>query len=1074
MKKFYKLQANVFTLTRLMQKINFKFLALFILLIYSVGADAQILQRGDATNAVRLSTNMTTFQINKPEGVIAGDLLIANFVQNETDNDNGGLSNVSLTGWTLFAGRQIHSQGTNNRDNQWFGTLLYRVADGTEGNSFTFNTSNRADMAFGTIVAFSGVDCVGGLRPNGTIGGPFDVVPSSSMSVDDDNNPRVNSITTTTNNAAVLMFVQANDNNTFASWSAESTSISELYNFRTSDGDDAALGAAWGIKATAGAVGLSQVVMSASDRWAAIQVALRPKPACPSTIQPGQTTSSVATACIGEEVQLSLQNSFANTAATFQWQSTAVGSTSWTAIGGATSSNYNFSFSSMMQYRCVVSCDGSSANSTPIIISASPFLNCYCAVTATSDDGSGVTQVDFNTISNASSGNPSYTSFATIETSVVSGESYPISVRVNTGGNYAVGASVWFDWNQNGLLEEVERTYLGFAVNETNGLTSLSQISITIPADALIGETLMRVRASYFYDTYDASSCGNQNWSEAEDYKIIVQHEENWIGVVSSQWDNASNWENGNVPGINTKAIIKPATFQPEVTTNALAAAIYVQEASTLKIMNNASLTVLEAITVENGGDFIVKNGANLVQIKDLANSGAVRVEKTTRPLMRQDYVIWSSPVQGTQTLKQFSPQTLDNRFYDYDITNNVWAVTNNQIPFNIANGYLIRLPNNHPIDPTPWTGEFNGVPNNGTKVVSMPAPRSGNQNRYFLVGNPYPSAIDMQKFLEANESSITGVFYIFRKTNGVVGRSSYFSKSKNPDYDPANPGSKRFLFNDNLEGIDQDVIPSGQGFFVEMIQGASQVIFTNEMRVADNAGILNRNSDNPMSDRYTLELSDSSDGFSQMQIGHYNATTLGYDAGYDATVLGNSGILLGSLIEDVTDTFAVQAINEFDVTTSIPLRFKTQVAGEFTIELKEVEGLFMLAENKIYIEDTDTGVIHDFSDGAFVFTAESGDFTSRFKIVYQQSTLNIISPENTNGIPVVFAKNQEVNVKVVDSEIKQITVYTLDGKMHASQKYLNSISQVQLPIHGIRNQVIIIQLLLQDGTSFAKKVYLD
>lgn len=1070
MKKFYKLQANVFTLTRLMQKINFKFLALFILLIYSVGADAQILQRGSATNAVRRSTNMTTFTVGNPVGVAAGDLLIANFVQNETDNDNGGLSNVSLQGWTLFAGRQIHNNGTDNGDNQWFGTLLYRVADGTEGNSFTFNTSNRADMAFGTIVAFSGVDCVGGLRPNGTIGGPFDVVPSSSMSLGNSDNPRVNSITTTTNNAAVLMFVQANDDNTFASWSNTSTPINELYDFRTSELDDAALGAAWGIQATAGAVGLSQVEMSASDRWAAIQVALRPKPACPSTIQPGQTTSSVATACVGEEVQLSLQNSFANTAATFQWQSAAVGSTSWTAIGGATSSNYNFSFSSMMQYRCVVSCDGSSANSTPIIISASPFLNCYCAVTATTDDGSGVTRVDFNTIANASSGNPSYTSFATIETSVVRGESYPISVLINTAGNYTMNTRVWFDWNQNGVFEESESTSLGSTTNQTNGPTSLSP-SIAIPSGAALGETRMRIRS-----TYDVQpiACGNQNWSEAEDYKIIVQNEEEWIGVVSSQWDNASNWENGNVPGINTKAIIKPATFQPEITTSALVAAIEVKAASTLKIMNNASLTVLEAITVENGGDFIVKNGANLVQIKDLANSGAVRVEKTTRPLMRQDYVIWSSPVQGTQTLKQFSPQTLDNRFYDYNTTNNVWAITNNQIPFNIANGYLIRLPNNHPIVPTPWTGEFNGVPNNGTKVVSMPAPRSGNQNRYFLVGNPYPSAIDMQKFLEANEASITGVFYIFRKTNGVVGRSSYFSKSKNPDYNPANPGSKRFLFNDNLEGIDQDVIPSGQGFFVEMIQGASQVIFTNEMRVADNAGILNRNSDNPMSDRYTLELSDSSDGFSQMQIGHYNSTTLGYDAGYDATVLGNSGILLGSLIEDVTDTFAVQAINEFDVTTSIPLRFKTQVAGEFTIELKEVEGLFMLAENKIYIEDTDNGVIHDFSDGAFVFTAESGDFTSRFKIVYQQSTLNIISPENTNGIPVVFAKNQEVNVKVVDSEIKQITVYTLDGKMHASQKYLNSISQVQLPIHGIRNQVIIIQLLLQDGTSFAKKVYLD
>jgi hypothetical protein len=86
-------------------------------------------------------------------GVVAGDVLIASVLQNETDNDNGGLSDVTATGWTLVDGRSIFAVGTANGDNAWYGTVLYRVADGTEGSSFAFALPNsRADMAIALTV----------------------------------------------------------------------------------------------------------------------------------------------------------------------------------------------------------------------------------------------------------------------------------------------------------------------------------------------------------------------------------------------------------------------------------------------------------------------------------------------------------------------------------------------------------------------------------------------------------------------------------------------------------------------------------------------------------------------------------------------------------------------------------------------------------------------------------------------------------------------------------------------------------------------------------------------------------
>jgi hypothetical protein len=94
------------------------------LLMFSINVSAQIAQRGTATTAGNSSTNGGFLTINKPSGVVAGDVMIVSIVQNETDNDNGGLNNAILTGWTLIDGRIIRSDGTSNGNNAWHGTVL--------------------------------------------------------------------------------------------------------------------------------------------------------------------------------------------------------------------------------------------------------------------------------------------------------------------------------------------------------------------------------------------------------------------------------------------------------------------------------------------------------------------------------------------------------------------------------------------------------------------------------------------------------------------------------------------------------------------------------------------------------------------------------------------------------------------------------------------------------------------------------------------------------------------------------------------------------------------------------------
>ena len=232
----------------------------------------QIAQRGSATtNSANLTGANRTLSIPKPTGVQAGDVLIASIVQNETDNDNGGLTSNTANGWTVIKGILIRSDGTNNNDNAWYGTCLYRIADGTEGTNFLFSMPNdRADMAIGSIIAFSGV-ATNALKPNGSSGGPFDVVPSNF------NNSNAITATATGVNvlntgSAVIMIAMVNNDRTFSNWS---NSRVELFDNITTNGDDASIGAAWSSCAVSGDTGNGTVTLSVSDRNTALLLPLR-------------------------------------------------------------------------------------------------------------------------------------------------------------------------------------------------------------------------------------------------------------------------------------------------------------------------------------------------------------------------------------------------------------------------------------------------------------------------------------------------------------------------------------------------------------------------------------------------------------------------------------------------------------------------------------------------------------------------------------------------------------------------------------------------------------------------------
>ena len=150
----------------------------------------------------------------------------------------------------------------------------------------------------------------------------------------------------------------------------------------------------------------------------------------------------------------------------------------------------------------------------------------YCTIPAgTNNDATGLTNVTFADIDNDSSTSNTvyYEDFTSVSTTVTAGDSYDLSARVNTAGNWTVQTRAWIDWNNDGTFDTATEEYnLGSALNVADGTTSLSPVSVMVPADAAAGNYRMRVRAVYG-TTAVPNPCTAQNYSEAEDYTIVVE-----------------------------------------------------------------------------------------------------------------------------------------------------------------------------------------------------------------------------------------------------------------------------------------------------------------------------------------------------------------------------------------------------------------------------------------------------------------------------------------------------------------------------------------------------------------------
>jgi hypothetical protein len=287
---------------------------------------------------------------------------------------------------------------------------------------------------------------------------------------------------------------------------------------------------------SAGAAGSSATALTTTygNYRPNIKIHYIPGNACTGTISAGLTVSSVGAVCPSVPFNLSLSGNTLASGITYQWQSAPSASGPWSNISGATNGAFQASQTVDTWYQCVMVCtgSGSTATSSPILVTTNSFVNCYCTSSSTSALDEEILNVSLNTLNNTSSclttGGPGsvqsmysdYTS--TVAATVLSpGVVYPFSVEIGTcNGNYSNWTKAWIDFNQNGQFtdpgEEVHSSTVA-----TNG-PHFEIGTVTVPASAPSGITRMRVVNVETTVTTGVNPCGTYTWGETEDYFVNI------------------------------------------------------------------------------------------------------------------------------------------------------------------------------------------------------------------------------------------------------------------------------------------------------------------------------------------------------------------------------------------------------------------------------------------------------------------------------------------------------------------------------------------------------------------------
>jgi hypothetical protein len=513
---------------------------------------------------------------------------------------------------------------------------------------------------------------------------------------------------------------------------------------------------------------------------------------------------------------------------------------------------------------------------------------------------------------------------------------------------------------------------------------------------------------------------------------------------------------------------------------------MFVNPSATITMNNNTKIQNDWYLKLD--GKIDLQGKSQLVQTinSDLDFTSAGSIERDQQGQSNKyNYNYWSSPVGAISTTSNNNSYTVDSVMKDGTDPNNIqnftWTTGYDgapTTPITLSNYWIFKFQNVSPIYAN-WakvsqTGNlfagqgytlkgngalsatqnytFIGKPNSG--VISSPI-AANNSN---LSGNPYPSALDANVFINDNLSSTTGSLYFWEHytTNSshvlVKYQGGYATRNLVGGTPPISPAGISGLGSSSR--IPNRYIPVGQGFFINGNATGGTINFNNSQRLfikeddAVNSNVLFRNNVNtsvvvqkefdnkqdtiPQDNKFTkirFSYISPDNNKRELLIGFMNErATSDIDPGYDAVQFDTQPSDLYFINNNTK--LVIQGDTYFDFKSSFPLGVKTAIGGKAKFVLNQSENFD--TNSSIYIYDNVTNLYHDIKERDFEIDLLAGTFDERFSLRFNLSST--LSANNLNEDVCktidykVYLKNNIITTNYVE-EISLCYIYDMMGR---------------------------------------------
>jgi len=596
--------------------------------------------------------------------------------------------------------------------------------------------------------------------------------------------------------------------------------------------------------------------------------------------------------------------------------------------------------------------------------------------------------------------------------------------------------------------------------------------SLTVPYD---GESLFKVYAAPAdIKTYTAAASLLPNACAATKSVEVNPDLSDYLANTGN-WSVASNWSNNTVPDI-TKCVRVPVGKTLTVNVdNAEAKRVKVDTGGKLIIGKDKALTVDGSIQNDSSADdFVIESGGSLVQNDDNAvNSGQITAKRNFNfSSQRKQYNYIISPVIG-QKIKQIytNPPYVIYHKEEYNFFYNAYDGD-----YVAGRGLAVKEPSVASVPVSTIDAVMKGEPFNGilNYPLSYTTTQSGVDHGFNLVGNPYPSNLDLMQLYQDNSSKITGDFMFWDNRGNTIFEQmgSNYDGSSYAVFNATGPGTGTAA--PSSSALSDKKIPNryarpGTAFLIRALPGTNgqTLDFKNQYRVAANiAGspeYFGKEVAPEPTDRYWLTLT------TPAEVDFMSAVVY-FEGGKDAYTADDSDAF--NLSEELytlvgNHQLLIQGRKAFDNLDRVNLGYRAFETGTHIISIYDKEGVFAEDQN-IWLIDLLLDREVNLTEKPYKFMTRAGEFNNRFVIVYRPNKIKSIDVNASNEI-LFSKKDNEIVVTSSIDKISEFEIFNLNGKSVYKKSEINS-NEFKINSLNYNHQVIVVAVKTETGEFVTRK----